>query len=95
MALKTYADYEQHRRIKHRKIQVKMQNIVAKKVSEMRCAECPFATHIDTNRFRCEEIHRIGLEVVRGHWKTNIDCLLPISKKLEECLSVVEQSSSL
>lgn len=53
-------------------------------LSKLTCAECPFATPLDTNRYRCEETHRIGLEVVRGHWKTNIDCLLPITEKLGE-----------
>lgn len=84
MANKTYADFEQYRRIKHKKIQAKMQDTVTKKIQEMKCADCPFATPLDTNRYSCEETHRIGLEVVRGHWKTNVDCLLPITRKLEE-----------
>lgn len=62
----------------------RMEDLIAKKIAETTCADCPFATHIDTNRYRCEEIHRIGLEVVRGHWKTSTDCLLPLTKKYEE-----------
>lgn len=59
-------------------------NAITKKVENLTCADCPFATPLDTNRYRCEEIHRIGLEVVRGHWKTTVDCLLPITRKLKE-----------
>ena len=54
-----------------------------KSIANMTCADCPFATHLDTNRYRCSEEHRIGLEVVRGHWKVSIDCLLPLVKKYE------------
>lgn len=61
-----------------------MSELVAKKIDDLTCAECPFASPLDGNRYRCSEIHRIGLEVVRGHWRTTVDCLLPIVKKYEE-----------
>ena len=37
------------------------------------CAECPFARHIDGNRYCCTE-SATAQDVVRGHWEPSTDC---------------------
>lgn len=46
------------------------------------CSDCPLAYHLGGQRYRCEAEHRIGIEVVRGHWKTTVDCVTAIKDAL-------------
>ncbi|MEG4521046.1 MULTISPECIES: hypothetical protein [unclassified Microcoleus] len=37
------------------------------------CAECPFARHIDGNRYCCQ-VSQTASDVKRGHWEATISC---------------------
>lgn len=37
------------------------------------CAECPFARHIDGNRYCCA-VSQTASDVKRGHWEATISC---------------------
>jgi hypothetical protein len=38
------------------------------------CATCPFARHLDGDRYVCSAEHNQHSQVVRGHWETTTDC---------------------
>ncbi|MEG5173225.1 hypothetical protein [Microcoleus sp. B3-D7] len=37
------------------------------------CAECPFARHIDGNRYCCQ-VSQTASDVKRGHWEATVSC---------------------
>ena len=37
------------------------------------CATCPFARHIEGDRYACSA--EVGLSTVRGHWQPSTDCI--------------------
>jgi hypothetical protein len=43
------------------------------------CAECPFARHIDGNRYCCQ-VSQTASDVKRGHWEATISCHEAIAK---------------
>jgi hypothetical protein len=43
------------------------------------CADCPFARHIDGNRYCCQ-VSETAADVVRGHWESKISCHEAIAK---------------
>ena len=38
------------------------------------CATCPFARHLDGNRYVCSATHNHHNPVTRGHWQSTADC---------------------
>lgn len=43
------------------------------------CAECPFARHIDGNRYCCQ-VSQTASDVKRGHWEATVSCHEAIAK---------------
>lgn len=38
------------------------------------CATCPFARHLDRDRYACSATHNLHNPVTRGHWEATADC---------------------
>ena len=51
------------------------------------CAECPFARHIDGNRYCCTE-SATAQDTVRGHWEPRTDCLSLLESIAPELIEV-------
>lgn len=43
------------------------------------CADCPFARHIDGNRYCCQ-VSQTASDVKRGHWEATISCFEALAK---------------
>ncbi|MEG4004922.1 hypothetical protein QUA41_27775 [Microcoleus sp. Pol11C1] len=61
--------------------------------STMTCADCPFARHIDGNRYCCS-VSQTASDVKRGHWLATISCVEALAKaeaeKVEPVAEVAE-----
>jgi hypothetical protein len=58
--------------------------------STMTCADCPFARHIDGNRYCCS-VSQTASDVKRGHWLATISCVEALAKaEAEKVEPVVE-----
>ena len=51
------------------------------------CAECPFARHIDGNRYCCTEAATAS-DVVRGHWEATARCFKVLESITPELIEV-------
>ncbi len=47
------------------------------------CAECPFARHIDGNRYCCQ-VSQTASDVKRGHWEATISCFEALAQAKAE-----------
>lgn len=43
------------------------------------CAQCPFARHIDGNRYCCQ-VSQTASDVKRGHWEATVSCFEALAK---------------
>lgn len=43
------------------------------------CADCPFARHIDGNRYCCS-VSQTASDVKRGHWEATVSCFEALAK---------------
>ncbi|MEG3929172.1 hypothetical protein [Microcoleus sp. T3_D1] len=55
------------------------------------CAECPFARHIDGNRYCCQ-VSQTASDVKRGHWEATISCFEALAKAEAEKVAEVEEA---
>ena len=46
------------------------------------CANCPFARHIEGDRYACSA--EVGLSTVRGHWTPSTDCIDELDRAATE-----------
>lgn len=53
------------------------------------CAECPFARHIDGNRYCCQ-VSQTASDVKRGHWEATISCFEALAQAKAEAEKVAE-----
>ena len=43
------------------------------------CSQCPFARHIDGNRYCCQ-VSQTASDVKRGHWEATVSCFEALAK---------------
>lgn len=55
------------------------------------CAECPFARHIDGNRYCCQ-VSQTASDVKRGHWEATVSCFEALAKAEAEKAAEVEEA---
>ncbi|MEG4917459.1 hypothetical protein [Microcoleus sp. B7-D4] len=56
------------------------------------CADCPFARHIDGNRYCCQ-VSQTASDVKRGHWEATISCFEALAKaEAEKAAAEVEMA---
>ncbi|MDF0553119.1 hypothetical protein [Kamptonema sp. UHCC 0994] len=58
------------------------------------CATCPFARHLDGNRYICTDSATAN-DVVRGHWEVGTDCYEKIEAMTLSANAVIEEIDSL
>jgi hypothetical protein len=58
--------------------------------STMTCADCPFARHIDGNRYCCS-VSQTASDVKRGHWLATISCVEALAKAEAEKVEPVAE----
>lgn len=51
------------------------------------CADCPFARHIDGNRYCCQ-VSQTAADVVRGHWEATVSCFEALASAKAEAEKV-------
>ena len=52
------------------------------------CADCPFARHIDGNRYCCQ-VSQTASDVKRGHWEATISCFEALAQAKAEAEATV------
>ncbi|MEG4306843.1 hypothetical protein [Microcoleus sp. D3_18a_C4] len=68
------------------------------------CAQCPFARHIDGNRYCCQ-VSQTASDVKRGHWEATISCFealvaaeaekeAALAAKVEETAAPIAQTAA-
>jgi len=56
------------------------------------CADCPFARHIDGNRYCCQ-VSQTASDVKRGHWEATVSCFEALAKaEAEKAAAEVEMA---
>src|SRR4028118_2430173 len=53
------------------------------------CADCPFARHIDGDRYCCQ-VSQTASDVKRGHWEATVSCYEALGKAEAEKVAEVE-----
>ena len=53
------------------------------------CAQCPFARHIDGNRYCCQ-VSQTASDVKRGHWEATISCFEALAQAKAEAEKAAE-----
>ena len=53
------------------------------------CADCPFARHIDGNRYCCS-VSQTASDVKRGHWEATVSCFEALASAKAEAEKVAE-----
>lgn len=53
------------------------------------CSQCPFARHIDGNRYCCQ-VSQTASDVKRGHWEATVSCFEALAQAKAEAEKVAE-----
>jgi len=57
------------------------------------CSQCPFARHIDGNRYCCQ-VSQTASDVKRGHWEATISCYEALAKAKAETEAALAEAAT-